>query len=58
MKKCCKNYEEKKACKDCPVLAMLRTYEETLKRKEVKQFLKSIKRHPDEYPKIYDSILA
>lgn len=57
MKKCCKNYEEKKACKDCPVLAALRTYNDKLKRREVNLYLKTVKRHPDEYSRIYESIL-
>jgi hypothetical protein len=37
--KCCKHYEEKKACKDCPILAELRLMNKSIKRKEVRHYL-------------------
>lgn len=50
MKKCCKNYKEKKACKNCPALNILRTWNESVRRKDVRNYLKDIKRHPEKYP--------
>ena len=37
---CCKNYEHKKACKQCPILAEIRKADRTIKRKDVRRYLK------------------